>query len=36
MIIFGSGHTAVLNELMKFNSGIKLVSVSEVLKATEK
>ena len=35
MIIFGSGHTAILNQLMKFNSGIKLVSVSEVLKADE-
>lgn len=33
MVIFGSGHTAILNELMKFNTAIKLVSVSEVLKA---
>lgn len=31
MVIFGSGHTAILNELMKFNPAIKLVSVSEVL-----
>jgi len=35
MVIFGSGHTAILNELMKFNPAIKLVSVSEVLKAAK-
>jgi len=35
MVIFGSGHTAILNELMKFNPNIKLVSVSEVLKAAK-
>lgn len=33
MVIFGSGHTAILNELMKFNPDMKLVTVSEVLKA---
>lgn len=32
MVIFGSGHTAILNELMKFNPSIQLLSVSEVLK----
>ncbi|MFT3911511.1 MAG: DUF5694 domain-containing protein [Ferruginibacter sp.] len=32
MVIFGSGHTAILSEMMKFNPAIKLVSVSEVLK----
>ncbi len=31
MIIFGSGHTAILNEIMKFNPAIRLVSVSEIL-----
>lgn len=36
LVIFGSGHTAILNELMKFNPAIKLVSVSEVLKAGKK
>ena len=35
MVIFGSGHTAILNEIMKFNPSIKLVSVSEVLKAAK-
>ena len=35
MVIFGSGHTAILNEIMKFNPTIKLVSVSEVLKAAK-
>ena len=35
MVIFGSGHTAILNEIMKFNPTIKLVSVSEVLKAAQ-
>ena len=33
MVIFGSGHTAILNEIMKFNSTLTLVSVAEVLKA---
>ena len=33
MVIFGSGHTAILTEIMKFNPAIKLVSVSEVLNA---
>lgn len=36
LVIFGSGHTAILSELMKFNTTIKLVSVSEVLKAAKK
>jgi len=35
MVIFGSGHTAILNEIMKFNPTIKLVSVSEVLKTAK-
>ena len=35
MVIFGSGHTAILNEIMKFNPAIKLVPVSEVLKAAK-
>ena len=30
MVIFGSGHTAILNEIMKFNSTLTLVSVSEM------
>ncbi len=34
MVIFGSGHTAVLNEIMKFNRNIKLVPVSDVLMAS--
>jgi len=32
LVLFGSGHTAVLNELMKFNSEIELVAVADVLK----
>jgi hypothetical protein len=32
LVIFGSGHTAILSEIMKFNPAIKLVPVSEVLK----
>lgn len=35
MVIFGSGHTAILHELMKFNPALKLVPVSEVLKAAK-
>lgn len=35
MVIFGSGHTAILHEIMKFNPTIKLVSVSEVLNAAK-
>lgn len=35
LVIFGSGHTAILHELMKFNAAIKLVSVSEALKAVK-
>jgi hypothetical protein len=31
MVIFGSGHTAILGEIMKYNPEIKLVTVSEVL-----
>jgi len=36
LVIFGSGHTAILNEMMKFNSNIELVAVEHVLKATGK
>lgn len=36
LVIFGSGHTAILNELMKFNTALKLVPVSDVLKPAEK
>ena len=32
LVIFGSGHTAILNEMMKFNSNIELVPVEKVLK----
>jgi hypothetical protein len=32
VVIFGSGHTALLNEMMKFNPGIQLVEVEEVLR----
>ncbi|WP_152616855.1 DUF5694 domain-containing protein [Flavihumibacter solisilvae] len=32
LVIFGSGHTAILNEIMKFNPAIKLVPASEVLR----
>ena len=36
LVIFGSGHTAILNEIMKFNTTIRLVPISEVLKAAKK
>jgi hypothetical protein len=32
VMIFGAGHTALLNEMMKFNPGIQLVGVEGVLK----
>jgi hypothetical protein len=32
LVIFGSGHTALLNEMMKFNPGIELVGVEGVLR----
>lgn len=32
LVIFGSGHTAILNEMMKFNSNIELVPVEKVLR----
>ena len=32
VVIFGAGHTALLNEMMKFNPGIQLVSVEGVLR----
>lgn len=32
LVIFGSGHTALLREMMKFNPNIKLVDVESVLK----
>lgn len=32
LIIFGSGHTAILNEMLKFNSNFELVPVQEVLR----
>ena len=32
LVIFGSGHTALLREMMKFNPNIKLVDVETVLK----
>jgi len=35
MVIFGSGHTAILHEIMKFNPSIKLVSVADILKTTK-
>ena len=35
LVIFGSGHTAILNELMKFNPEIELVAVSDVLKTSK-
>ncbi len=31
LVIFGSGHTALLNEMMKFNHDIELISVESVL-----
>jgi hypothetical protein len=36
LVIFGSGHTAILNEMMKFNSNIELVAVQNVLKPAAK
>jgi hypothetical protein len=33
LVIFGSGHTAILNEMMKFNSNIELVPVEKVLRS---
>jgi len=33
LVIFGSGHTAILNEMMKFNSDIELVPVEKVLRS---
>jgi Family of unknown function (DUF5694) len=35
MVIFGSGHTAILNEIMKFNPTIELVPVADVLKTAK-
>jgi hypothetical protein len=35
LVIFGSGHTSILNEIMKFNPTLKLVPVSEVLRGTK-
>ena len=35
LVIFGSGHTAILNEMMKFNPDIELVSVTDVLKVAD-
>ncbi len=32
LVIFGQGHTALLNEMMKFNPNIQLVSVADALK----
>lgn len=32
LVIFGSGHTAILNQLMRYNSNIELVNVEDVLK----
>lgn len=32
LILFGSGHTALLNEMMKYNQKIELVPLSDVLK----
>lgn len=32
LVIFGSGHTALLNEMMKFNSNIELIPVDRILK----
>ena len=33
LVIFGSGHTAILNEMMKFNSNIELLTVESILKS---
>lgn len=32
LVIFGSGHTALLNQMMQFNSNIELVSAKDILK----
>lgn len=32
LVIFGSGHTALLNQMMKYNSNIELVNAADVLK----
>jgi len=32
LVIFGSGHTALLNQMMRYNSNIQLVSAENVLK----
>jgi hypothetical protein len=32
LVIFGQGHTALLNEMMKFNPNIQLVNVADALK----
>jgi hypothetical protein len=32
LVIFGSAHTALLNQMMRYNSNIELVSVQDVLK----
>jgi len=32
LVIFGSGHTAILSQLMRYNSNIELVNVEDVLK----
>lgn len=36
LVIFGSGHTALLHEMMKFNSNIELIPVESVLKPASK
>jgi hypothetical protein len=32
LILFGSGHTALLNEMMKYNQKLGLVPLADVLK----
>lgn len=32
LVLFGSGHTALLNEMMKYNSKLELVPLANVLK----
>jgi hypothetical protein len=32
LVIFGSGHTALLNQMMRYNSNIQVVSAENVLK----
>jgi hypothetical protein len=32
LVIFGSGHTALLNQMMRYNRDIELVDVKDVLK----